>query len=614
MKTIKIFLASSEELDYDRMAFGNLVRRLDDMYEKRGIRIKLFEWEDYDSAYNDKRKQDEYNEYVKRSDIFLALFHKKAGQFTIEEFDIASEQFKATASPKVYTYCKDLKPGEEESQELKAFKERLFNEMGHYWCRYDNRESLQFQFVMQLQLVESNHMDDVKVEDGIVTINGLPVAQMDNLKFAAANEDYLRMQSDIHELRKEINEMRIDLEKKQKRLETKKAKLEENPNDEDCQEDYHDVKKDVEKLKENLLPKLNKYTKLEEDYTKHQEFLFNTAKSVAKLQGEEINNRIRRAIDALNEGLVHEANTILNEAEIDAKILLKEYKQSQEITKQKRRTLFISINELLLKATSIMADDSIMIRERFEKANETYELADTIAGDIEYDADKYIELLSVYACFCYTFGKYKKSLELNKRLIEVLDSNNAYKCTDYVITYIRIGENYDALRDYENALKYYYMALKIDEGKEQLNNLTTVCLYNDIGVIYHNTQDYEEAIRFYDKALEVGLEITDSTHEIIIQLYENLAEVYEELEDYNKSLEYRLLALPGQEKEWTGNSITYLSNQYYSIAENYKALSKPNEAIVYYRKALSILESFFSNIPPIVEIKEKVETLEKYSH
>ena len=67
MKTIKIFLASSEELDYDRMVFGNLVRRLDDMYEKRGIRIKLFEWEDYDSAYNDKRKQDEYNDYVRQS-------------------------------------------------------------------------------------------------------------------------------------------------------------------------------------------------------------------------------------------------------------------------------------------------------------------------------------------------------------------------------------------------------------------------------------------------------------------------------------------------------------------------------------------------------------------
>ena len=323
MKTIKIFLASSEELDYDRMAFGNLVRRLDDMYEKRGIRIKLFEWEDYDSAYNDKRKQDEYNEYVKQSDIFLALFHKKAGQFTIEEFDKASEQFKATASPKVYTFCKDLKPGEEESPELKEFKERLFNEMGHYWCRYDNRESLQFQFVMQLQLVESSRMDDVKVEDGVVTINGLSVAKMENLKFAAANEDYIRMQTDIQELRKEIEEMQLDLEKNQRRLETKKAKLKENPDDEDCQEEYKEKKDEVEKLTDRLQPKLNKYNKLKEDFAKHQDLLFNTAKRVSKLQGEHINDRIRRAIDALNNGLVREANTILNEAEEDAKNLAK---------------------------------------------------------------------------------------------------------------------------------------------------------------------------------------------------------------------------------------------------------------------------------------------------
>lgn len=237
MKTIKIFLASSEEMDYDRMAFGNLVRRLDNMYEKRGIRIKLFEWEDYDSAYNDKRKQDEYNDYVRQSDIFLALFHKKAGEFTVEEFNIASDEFKEKSSPKVYTYCKDLKPGEEETPELKEFKKRLFDEMGHYWCRYDNRESLQFQFVMQLQLVESSQMDNVKVEDGVVTINGLPFAKMENLKFAAANEDFLRMQTDIHELRKEIEEMQIELEKKQRRLDTKKAKLEETPDDEDCQED-----------------------------------------------------------------------------------------------------------------------------------------------------------------------------------------------------------------------------------------------------------------------------------------------------------------------------------------------------------------------------------------
>lgn len=57
MKKIKIFLASSEELEFERLAFGNLVRRLDNIYEKRGIRVELFEWEDYDAAYNAIAKQ-----------------------------------------------------------------------------------------------------------------------------------------------------------------------------------------------------------------------------------------------------------------------------------------------------------------------------------------------------------------------------------------------------------------------------------------------------------------------------------------------------------------------------------------------------------------------------
>ncbi len=56
MKHIKIFLASSEELTDDRNAFGNLVRRLDRIYESRGIRIELFEWEDYDAAWGERGK------------------------------------------------------------------------------------------------------------------------------------------------------------------------------------------------------------------------------------------------------------------------------------------------------------------------------------------------------------------------------------------------------------------------------------------------------------------------------------------------------------------------------------------------------------------------------
>ena len=66
MKTIKIFLASSEELKNDRVSFGNFIRELDKRYQQRGIRIDLYTWEGADGAYNGRRKQDAYNDNVRK--------------------------------------------------------------------------------------------------------------------------------------------------------------------------------------------------------------------------------------------------------------------------------------------------------------------------------------------------------------------------------------------------------------------------------------------------------------------------------------------------------------------------------------------------------------------
>ena len=41
-RIIKVFMASSDELEGDRAIFGNLIRRLNDMYKKRGIYIELY--------------------------------------------------------------------------------------------------------------------------------------------------------------------------------------------------------------------------------------------------------------------------------------------------------------------------------------------------------------------------------------------------------------------------------------------------------------------------------------------------------------------------------------------------------------------------------------------
>lgn len=348
-KTIKIFLASSEELENDRNAFGNLVRRLDKIYEKRGTRIELFEWEDYDAAYNDRRKQDEYNDQVRASDMFLALFHIKAGEYTIEEFDVATEEFKRTGkTPKSYVYCRDLQEGEKESAELEEFKRRLFDEMGHYWCRYNNKDSMQLHFVMQLQLVENNRMDDLKVENGNVCLGDTPIARMDNLRFAAGNEDYQRISQQLAELPQKIEKKRLLTEK--------------YPEDTELQEELQEL--------------LNKRNHLQEVFEQQQQFLFDTAKRIAQLQGGIITDSIRRATEAFESGDVKKANVILDEAKRHGDQVYADYLHHEELQQQRRQNVHNTIEELLLQTSTVMADVAVPIKDRIEKTLYLYQEAD----------------------------------------------------------------------------------------------------------------------------------------------------------------------------------------------------------------------------------------------
>ena len=86
MADIRIFIASSFDTEHERAVVGDAVRRLNDLYEPQGWRIRLHCWEDYEPTYRGLRKQSEYNEdLIKKSDLFIALFRGNCGQFTQEE-------------------------------------------------------------------------------------------------------------------------------------------------------------------------------------------------------------------------------------------------------------------------------------------------------------------------------------------------------------------------------------------------------------------------------------------------------------------------------------------------------------------------------------------------
>ena len=156
---IKIFLASSSELEDDREKFEIFINRENKKYIKKNIFLELVLWEDFIDAISSTRLQNEYNVAVENSHIFISLFHTKVGQYTEEEFEKAFASFKENSTPFIYTYFKDasvnLSQITPEINSLLNFKNKL-HELGHFHSQYDDINDLKYQFGEQLNKLLPN--------------------------------------------------------------------------------------------------------------------------------------------------------------------------------------------------------------------------------------------------------------------------------------------------------------------------------------------------------------------------------------------------------------------------------------------------------------------------
>lgn len=571
MKEIKVFLASSEELEQDREAFGNFIRRLDNLYEKRGIRIKLFQWEDFDAAYNDKRKQDEYNEYVKQSDLFLALFRTKAGKFTVEEFELARNEHREKGLPKPYVYCRDLEQGETEDKTLTDFKKMLIDEMGHFFARYKNEDGLNLHFVMQLQLFENSRSEQVETDGNLITFCGEPIAKTDNIDFFAKNKDFNRMREDLKDLDKDIIKLRLRLEK--------------YPEDKDFQ---------IE-----LQEKLNKRNALQEEFEHYRKQILRIERRIIELQGQEINEAVKRAMEAFAEGEVNKADIILSEATQGVAQRREEYIEHKKTGEQMRKNLLADIDALLLKAETVLSNTEKDIEERISEALNAYKEADKTAKEIDCPAEKYIKLLNEYGIFLYKYAYYEESIEVNLRFIRLSEETNGQNGLT-AGSYGNIGLVYRNLGEYNKALDYYFKALEIRKDVLGEKHPNTAGSYGNIGVVYHNLEDYDKALEFYNKALEIDKDVLGENHHDTAISYNNIGVVYDELGDYDKALEYHNKALEIK-KEVLGEKHASTAMSYNNIGNVYDDLGDYDKALEYHNKALEIFEEVLGESHPYTQ-------------
>lgn len=141
-KTIKVFIASSEELKEERLELLSIEKRINKNLEQHGVKIEIIEWEYLDPEMGLTRKQEDYNKELRSCDICCVICWQKFGKYTAEEFKIAHEA-KVNGDPlhKIYIFFKE--PGEY-TDELKAFKKGIEKDYGHFPSCFETVDAFRF--------------------------------------------------------------------------------------------------------------------------------------------------------------------------------------------------------------------------------------------------------------------------------------------------------------------------------------------------------------------------------------------------------------------------------------------------------------------------------------
>lgn len=164
-KIIRIFLASSAELEEDIIGFSKCINNINSLWTGKYVCIELKTWRDFISAHLDSRTQDSYNSYIRSCDIVVILFHTKIGRYTNEEYNTALNAYKQQRkNPLVYTYFKEPI----ETKDVIDFKNNLESQEIFYET-YRNYDELGNKFLTQLELLS---------QKGIIAPNAIDISRV----------------------------------------------------------------------------------------------------------------------------------------------------------------------------------------------------------------------------------------------------------------------------------------------------------------------------------------------------------------------------------------------------------------------------------------------------
>lgn len=214
---VKVMIAADEELNEEKLEFTELMAHLNEVLENRGIRFRRVKWT--------PGRTDEFRNELQNCGMCLNLYWTKLPQQADEEMKTAYNLLTNGKNPRhLYIFFKE--PSDEISSALAGFKANFETIYGHFFCKFENVDTMNLHFILQF---EASH-SIITVSNSSINVEGEPFVSIPNVSFAAHNGNYIQLCKDIEKQRHRLAKYPDDIEE-QKELHlllVKRQTMEEN--------------------------------------------------------------------------------------------------------------------------------------------------------------------------------------------------------------------------------------------------------------------------------------------------------------------------------------------------------------------------------------------------
>lgn len=611
-KVIKIFIASSiVEFANERMMIENFIRNVSDRFEEKyDIKIQPLLCENFDDAYSATRKQEEYNEKIRSSELCFFIFFTKAGKYTLEEFEVARKRFEETGKPKIYTYFKIIKDNSVEKS-LTDFMDELDKTFGHFYGTFEHIDTIKLRILLSLKLQEMDFLE-IKANEGECVVDGDTIMSLDNVTEFANNKSLEKLQDELSKVEEEFYRIKPMYELG------------------NCDRSFYEHYCKIVSKRQILLDDINELQKkifkislqmshddIKGEISARQKEAYRLFElgdyegCISVLDSKDIDDDFLKARERLHEQDIAICRKYIREHKtaIDILISMTDYaSRFEEIENRYNKILPLIFEKNIEVAT---AYDYVCFLYFHQKLKIAYKIGKDLYEQLSIEESVMPKLLNLLGNIC---GERKKAIEYYTKAVEILENRKTSDFTQIAICYMNLSAQYEKECDFEKSCQCCIKANKLlisNKHKKitREQKLKVIDLHCSVGnflwcvyLLRYNVEQqeiYDLSKQHYDLAIELQQNTESKSIEdsiLFVRPYSCLSSMYYDMKDYKKSIIFRQKSIEMQKKVFALDPLryirTYIHDGLYAIAETYSKVGQYENSLNYMEQCISVIEPY----------------------